>query len=207
MSLPLPDTVKRFLSEHLLEYAGKGYRITLYPGEKITAGGMTYTGEATAEKLEIAIGGSWLDWLGILAHETCHLDQHIEDPASFDRADSALGRISAWLDGKREDAGDEDFLEILRLESDCEVRTIEKITRHGLPLDAADYARRANAYLMSYGVSRRNRVWIPQPYRNDRLCLEMPAGRILQAEEILSGNFRDMDPEFMAIAGNAARGD
>jgi hypothetical protein len=196
----LPPAVRRFLSDHLLGYATKGYRITLHPGEKITAPGMTYTGEATAEKLEIAIGGELESWLGILVHETCHLDQHQEDPTTFNRADTALVRISSWLDRSTDDLNPPDFRTILELESDCERRTVEKIARFALPLDPEDYTRRANAYLLSYGVALRHRTWIPQPYRDDTLCKKMTSLKILGVDEALAPSLVSPDADFLRLA-------
>jgi hypothetical protein len=172
----------------------------LHPGEKITAPGMTYTGEATAEKLEIAIGGPWEDWLGVLAHETCHLDQHLEDPTTFNRADSALARISSWLDLVADEVDPSDFRTILDLESDCERRTIEKLSRHSLPLNREDYTRRANAYLTSYGVALRSRTWIPQPYRDDALCAKMDSSRVITVDEAIAPCPNAPDSEFLRLA-------
>lgn len=200
MSTILPPPARRFLSEHLLGYVTKGYTVTLHPREKVTAPGMTYTGEATAEKLEIAIGGPWEGWLGILVHETCHLDQHLEDPTTFNRADAALARVSAWLDLATTEVDRSDFRTILELESDCERRTLAKIAEHALPLDREDYARRANAYLLSYGVALRSRTWIPQPYRDDALCGRMDSSRIVTAEEALAPCPLAPDAEFLRLA-------
>lgn len=199
MMSSMPDSARRFLSGHLLAYASLGYRITLHPGEKITAPGMTYTGEATAEKLEIAIGGPWQDWLGTLVHETCHLDQHRADPSSFALADASLARISAWLDRSTDVVSLDDFLTILRLESDCESRSLKKIAEFGLPLDPEDYTRRANAYLLSYGVSLRHRVWVPQPYRDNDLCKRMTSSRILLADEALTSPGPVPDSDFLRL--------
>lgn len=200
MNTSLPPAARRFLSDHLLGYAQRGYRVTLHPGKSISAPGMTYTGEATAEKLEIAIGGPWGGWLGILAHETCHLDQHLEDPTSFNRADAALARVSSWLDHTTDEVDPSDFQTILELESDCEVRSLKKIEQYDLPLDPLDYTRRANAYLLSYGVALRSRKWIPQPYRDDSLCERMDSSKIANPAEALAPNPLVPDSEFLRLA-------
>lgn len=200
----LPAPARIFIAHHLLGYVSKGYRIVLHPGRKITAPGMTYTGEATAEKLEIAVGGPWQDWLGILVHETCHLDQHLEDPTVFNRADSALARVSAWLDRSTEDMDPHDFRTIAELESDCELRALEKIEQHGLPISREDYARRSNAYLLSYGVALRSRTWIPQPYNDASLCGKMDSSRIIPAAEALAQSPLVSDADFLRLASPAA---
>ncbi len=204
MTSPLPDFARNFLSSHLVDYARLGYRIVLHPGEKITAAGMTYTGEATPEKLEIAIGGPWENWLGILVHETCHLDQHIEEPTSFDAAESALSRITGWLDGKLNTPARLDFETVLFNESDCEMRSLRKMEEFSLPIDRSDYTRRANAYLLSYAVALRHRVWIPQPYRHDSLCSRMPSSQIMTPEAVLDGPPVVPDSDFLALLPEAS---
>jgi len=199
-----PETVRRFISDQLLNYAARGYRVTLHPGKKITVGGMTYTGEATAEKLEIAVGGDWQDWFGIFVHETCHLDQHIEEPSTFARADGAMNRIADWLDKKTDTVAREDFHEILHLESDCENRVLRKAVESELPIDLGDYTRRANAYLQSYAVALRHRRWIPQPYSDFSICAQMPQCHILTVDEVLSERVPVVpDSEFLRLANPA----
>lgn len=200
-STPLPPQIEDFIGVQLSRYARAGYRVKIHPLDKISKASMTYTGEATAESLEIAIGGPWQEWLGILVHETCHLDQHIECGDSFDIAETALSRISAWLDGKAPSVTLEDFRLVLENESDCESRSVKKIRENNLPIDLQDYTRRANAYLASYPVAFRHRVWIPQPYRNDNLCSLMPDSGVLTASEVL-GSSADLpaDDEFLRLA-------
>lgn len=184
----LPPAIEKFIANQLLRYSLAGYRLEIHPQDKIKKGEMTYTGEATATSLEIAIGGKWREWLGILVHETCHLDQHMEDKNSFDNAEVSLSKISSWLEGSTAEASLEDFNVVLENESDCEARSIEKIKLHNLPLDIPDYTRRANAYLASYKMAHLYRVWVPQPYRDDKLCSLLPSDRVLTASEIMDGS-------------------
>jgi hypothetical protein len=195
----IPKSCTDFLSEQLFGYAARGYKIILHPSAKITTGAMTYTGEATAERLEIAVGGDWKDWIGILVHETCHLDQHIEDPSTFVRADDSLKRISDWLERKTDACEVHDFREILQLERDCEERALRKMHDFNLPVDTKDYAQRANAYLASYGPALRHRAWIPQPYRSDSICSRMPSDKILGVDEVLRGEGVVPDADFLRL--------
>ena len=183
---PLPEEIEKFLGSQLSSYAATGYQIIIYPTDKIKKGNMVYTGEATPTSLEIALGGSWKEWLEILVHETCHLDQHIESEDSFSLAENALARISSWLDGTSPSVAPEAFEAVLENESDCELRSVEKILRYRLPIDIGEYIKRANAYLASYSATYQHRVWIPQPYRNKHLCSLMPSDKILTPAEVLS---------------------
>jgi hypothetical protein len=184
---PAPKEVEMFLGTQFSKYALAGYKVIIHPESKIKKGNMTYTGEATANSLEIALGGDWSSWLGILVHETCHLDQHLESSESFDIAEESLARISSWLDGASSYVAVEDFVVVLENEADCETRAVRKIRSHRLPIDIPDYIRRANAYLASYAVAYSHRVWIPQPYRNDALCALLPSDKILSAKSVIEG--------------------
>lgn len=200
----LPEEIERFLGSQLPLYAVSGYQIIIHPSDQIKKGNMVYTGEATPTSLEIAMGGSWQEWLEILVHETCHLDQHIESENSFALAESALARISAWLDGTSPNVDPEDFETVLENESDCEKRSVDKILRYGLPINIEDYIKKANAYLASYSVTSRHKVWIPQPYRNKHLCSLMPSDKILTSAEILSDSGK-IPPvtEFLKLVSSA----
>ena len=203
----IPDSVAKFMSEQVVKYARAGYRIVVHPEEKIVSGSMVYTGEATPEKLEIAIGGDWRGWIGILVHETCHLDQHIEFKESFCLAENSLASVTSWLEGKGSaQPPAEHFFRVVENESDCECRAVEKIKACNLPVDIADYVRRANVYLGSYAVSQRHRVWIPQPYRSEDLCRSTLSTRVLTAEEIFSSPEKmPPDSEFLKLVASPPR--
>lgn len=197
---PIPKEIEAFTVSQLTKYALSGYRVIVHPSDKIKKGEMTYTGEATAENLEISIGGPWQDWIGVLVHETCHIDQHMADSDSFDLAENALERISSWLNGTTSSVSIGDFRTVLENEADCETRSVQKINENNLPIDVKDYIRRANAYLASYAVTFHHRVWIPQPYRNDYLCSLMPESEILSPSFILESLDKPVaDEEFLRL--------
>lgn len=206
MEPAIPDPARVFLTEQIFRYSRLGYKVIIHPGAKITKGNMSYTGEATEDCLEIAIGGLWQEWLPILVHETCHLDQHIGDKASFDRAEKSLRAISSWLDRKTVCVSEEDFRTVVGNESDCEIRAVAKIREFTLPVDIPDYIRRANAYLGSYPVAMRHQVWIPQPYRDERLCLSCPSEAVWSVEEVFaSPSAAPPDSEFLRLVPSLAR--
>ncbi len=196
----LPTSVKNFVSSSIFRYALAGYRVTIHPGEMIKVGGLTYTGEATPEKLEIAIGGGLDKWLGIFVHETCHLDQHIEKREVFEIAEDALSNVTRWIEGKLPSPTPvEDFWKVVENEADCERRSVEKIRLAALPLNEQEYISKANVYLGSYAVSMRHRVWIAQPYNRPELCALAESSRILSPAEVVNGNCKlPTDEDYMS---------
>jgi hypothetical protein len=182
----LPSEVRAFVNDSIAKYSGLGYIVTLHPGDKIVKGSMVYTGEATAEKLEIAVGGDWREWLGILVHETCHLDQHRGNPDVFDASEKSLDSLVGWIEGKNVPPPVSDFFRVVELEGDCEQRAVDKIKHFNLPLNTHEYTQKANVYLGSYAVSLRHRVWVPQPYRHAHLCACAEPSRVLSRSEVFA---------------------
>ena len=117
--------------------------------------------------LAVATGKLAAEWLAVLAHEACHMDQWWENaPAWQDNflpdGREAVDRLDAWC-SFAEELSPEDLLDTVRrakrVEFDCERRTLVEIARHGLPINAAIYAQRANAYVHFYDHVARTRAW------------------------------------------------
>lgn len=126
---------------------------------------------------ELAIGKNRTDWLQLLVHESCHIDQWIEDVKVW-RDEDRLGNdiFDKWLLGK-------DFNKtkvkravnnIIRLEFDCEMRAIQKINEYDLPINIASYIQRSNAYLYYHHRALKNRTWKPAVYESFQIVNAMP---------------------------------
>ena len=118
-------------------------------------------------ELAVAMGKPLAEWLSILVHESCHMDQFIEkSPAwaeAFCEGRETLDWVNDWTDGK--DDLPLPIAELLRrsgaVELDCEKRTLARMVEFDLPIDRARYARGANAYVFFYEYLLQTRKWYP----------------------------------------------
>ena len=91
------------------------------------------------------------DWIEILVHESCHMDQFLEDDPlythplvkDFDIWDSSLLKHCP-------EKAEEAFKVWTEMEIDCDIRSVKKIKKYNLPIDVDEYIRRANCYHQSY---------------------------------------------------------
>ena len=82
-----------------------------------------------------------------------------------------------WLGGKiviREHL-EEAVQDIIRLELDCELRTLKKIEKYKLPVHPIQYKKKANVYLYSYLYMLETRKWIHQIYSHNELWKAAPS--------------------------------
>jgi hypothetical protein len=126
----------------------------------------------------LAVAKGREDWLWILVHESCHLDQWIEN-------------CKVWADDDRWPSGDlidshivgdkvdrrrlrRAILRTIKLELDCERRSLVKIAEYNLPINTATYIQRANAYVLSYHRVYTVGKWVPGIYDKTVLTSRLP---------------------------------
>lgn len=116
------------------------------------------------------------DWVDVLVHESCHLDQFIGKSKLWDSNDDPLHVIEAWIKGKRINftKRDKAFKNALLLELDCEKRSIKKFNKYKLNIDVEEYAQKANSYLFAYMVALHEKRWYTSPYENPKIWKKMP---------------------------------
>ena len=116
------------------------------------------------------------DWLDILVHESCHLDQFLEGPPVWIPDKDCLFIVEDWIHGKnlhkkRLETG---FRNTIRLELDCEKRTVAKMQKYGIRFNKKQYIQKANSYLFSYTYAFVNKAWYPKPYEKPKIYNHMP---------------------------------
>jgi hypothetical protein len=117
-------------------------------------------------------------WLGVLAHEYCHLTQWAEKDDTWVRAEKSesYSKVSDWLSGKPV-RNIRHHLGLCRdLELNNEKRTVKIIKQFGLPINIEEYIQKANAYVQFYNHMYYTRKWCnPQnsPYRVPKLWKNM----------------------------------
>jgi len=135
----------------------------LYGEEKEKTGGYF---SSDPPELAVATKLSRANFYGLLAHESSHMDQWIQNTYLWDKCSYGYGLFFEWLSGKivKREHLEEAVQDIIRLELDCEIRAIAKIEKYKLPINKTDYIQKANTYLYSYLHMINTRKWISKPY-------------------------------------------
>ncbi len=116
--------------------------------------------------LACAIGGDIERWGPILAHESSHMDQWIENCSAWtnnyykDR--EAVDWLDEWCDGKvkfTEDEIDDIIDRAIGVELDCEKRTIQKEIKYNLPVNIQDEIQKAISYILFYRFIKESKKW------------------------------------------------
>ena len=141
-----------------------------------------YFADVPTPTLACALGKPEGEWLKILVHESCHMDQWREhDPLWSDQYTHEVAcdeGMDQWLGGKDFPEGDYTYFirTMQALEAGCERRALEKITAYALPIEPTHYAKDANAYLFFYSVLLKTRQWYETaPYEVAEIIEKMPA--------------------------------
>jgi len=119
-------------------------------------------------------------FIGILAHEYCHLTQWAENCPVWEKADKieAYEKVDMGLSGKSV-KNIKRYLGACRdLELDNERRTVEIIKEFGLSLDIKEYIQKANSYVHYYNYMYYNREWCSgenSPYRIKKVWKNLPS--------------------------------
>lgn len=116
------------------------------------------------------------DWLDILIHESCHLDQFVEKSKVWCPDEIGLYVVEDWIKNKKINLKKaiKAFHNTINLELDCEKRTVKKVKKYKIKLNIEQYIQKANSYLFGYGVSFKKKVWPNQPYEKPYIYKKMP---------------------------------
>lgn len=127
------------------------------------------------------------DWLDVLVHESCHMDQWKEKCKHWYDDSVGLHVIEDYIKGKKyiKSKLKQAFINTINMEIDCEKRTIKKIKKYNIPFNAEVYIKKANSYLFGYGITYKTKKWPKTPYENPLIYKKMPKV-FLKAEEYLN---------------------
>lgn len=109
-------------------------------------------------------------WVPVLVHESCHMDQWIEDKKRAIDNSYANGSLYDWMIGKKK-LGKNQLKKVIEniimYELDCEKQSIEKLKKWDVPISLDIYIQKANTVLYSYLYMMETRYSIlsslPQP--------------------------------------------
>ena len=165
------EDLKRQCKQHKIKLIfGRGRTVLI-------EGSIRSTGYFDSGERELAIGKNRPDWLQLLVHESCHIDQWVENTKVW-RDEDKLGNdvLDKWLLGKDFDRRKvkRALNNIIRLELDCERRAIQKISEYDLPINTCTYIQKANAYLFYHHRVFQKRLWQPGVYESTIITNAMP---------------------------------
>lgn len=153
------------------------------PGIEYSVGeGMMVNGyfDENIRTLACAAGKSFEQWLTILIHESCHMDQFLENILEWTQ-NPGLEQTDRWLNGEDVDPKvlDAEILGSMAVEIDCEKRATKKIKQWGFDnfIDVDEYIQKSNAYILFYLWMRENRRWYQigkEPYNMRQIVSMMP---------------------------------
>lgn len=202
----IPTDARTFLefTKKECEFAGVKYSfpetetLPYHENEEMRVSG--YFEDKPELMLACAVGKPEEEWFEILIHESCHMDQWVEQTEIWDDQyinNKDCGKsMDEWLAGK--EFSEEEYTYFIRImqaiEIDCEKRSIEKIERFNFPIDATNYIKKANSYLFFYSIMLHTHKWCDiAPYNVPEIIALMP-DYFLEDEE-----YNEVSDELLAL--------
>lgn len=127
--------------------------------------------------LVAAVGKPAKDWIDLLVHESCHLDQWIQDKERCKQWSEACIAWAQYLAGEKllnKRQLKKILDQIIEMERDCEERSIAKIKQWKLPVNLDRYQRGANAYLFMHRLMPQYKKFPIGMYNDDKLLQAAP---------------------------------
>jgi hypothetical protein len=162
-----------------------GVKLELLNAKSVDVSGTICSGyfNERDRKLVVTIDKPQQTWLGVLAHEFCHLKQWASNSIHWSNCyDTCLGKdidciniIDLWLSHNVElnDEQIEKYINhTISVEKECEINTVELIKQFDLPIDIRQYIKEANAYLLFYQAVRHYRKWCVRPSNENIKVME-----------------------------------
>lgn len=153
------------------------------------------------KELCVAMKGKEAEWLSTLVHESCHMDQYLENQFLWKKCEPAYDIFSDWLLNKAEPPDDilrESIQDIIRLELDCEKRSIKKIKEYDLNLDIPTYIQSANINLYAYLFFYETKSWCNDIFERRSVSKLAPKGFRRKYDKIPVRFHRALQKEYTA---------
>lgn len=171
-----PKNVDKLIGDVAIKCLQNGYSFKLKAEKYVLAGkGIKCSGYFDEKDLIVAAQKD--GWVDVLAHESCHLDQLIENCKHWRNGEDGIIIFDKWLTKKVKISNsrlEKSIKNIILLELDCEKRTVKKLKKYSIKFNESDYIQRANSYLLSYWASYRDRKWYAFPYEKKNIYKNMP---------------------------------
>jgi len=171
----MKSNVKKLIGDIVEQCLKNNCSIQLFPKKYVNSGGIKCSGYYDETDLVVAAGKK--EWLDVLVHESCHLDQYFDKVPFWRNGEDAINLIDSWLLKKKKASQErlkKAFKNVILLELDCEIRTVKKMQKYKIKFNKEEYIQKANSYLFSYWATLRDRKWFKFPYENKKIYKNMP---------------------------------
>lgn len=125
-----------------------------------------YFNDVPKPKIVVAVDKPIEQWLPVLVHEFCHLEQFLEGDLTWTNLEiyetDSCTEFQDWLDGNDElhpELITYHMKRVIDMEFNCEKRAVKKIKKFKLPINIEDYIQRANVYMWFYSAVKEMRKW------------------------------------------------
>lgn len=153
-----------------------GIKIVLSDKDKVVAKGekMGCNGYFDSDNriLAVATGKPIEDWSKVYIHESCHLDQFVENIFQWEKWNVGYTMFFQWINGEVELNRETLLLcwkDVVDCELDCEKRAVNKINKYKIDIPVEHYIKMCNTYLYSYTKILEVRKWKKGVYLNKKL--------------------------------------
>lgn len=182
MKFDIPQDFKPFLNSVKRQCKTYGIELVLAPATNVVV--MDNFKEQCSgyfdgdDKILVVACGKPVDkWMEILVHEFSHMEQWKSDER-WSKWDNAAVKLWSWMDNsaimnKKQLSNVLD--DMIELELDCEMRSVELIKKWHLPLNIPQYIQKANIYLYSYALMAHLRQFATDVYKDENLLKLVPA--------------------------------
>lgn len=151
-----------------------GIKIYLPKSKSIRYENLYISGYFDENTLACAMGKP--DSISILIHESCHLDQFLEDKELWNKS-AKMPSVDDWLNGKDYSNIEKAIDNLKLIELDCEKRSVQKFIKYNIPFNKKEYIQKANSYVQFYNYLKFSRKWCHRhntPYSNKNVYSLMP---------------------------------
>lgn len=186
IKLILADVVSKAIENNIEIILSNKDRV-VYSGDSSNTecAGYFCENEKTGERiLAVATDVPLKHWITVLLHESSHMDQYLENcqewqDCKMEDGSDSTDALFKWIDGANIDNIYDIGMRSLRVELDCEKRTVKKIMDYNLydHIDVIEYIKKANAYIYFYLYVLETRKFYTkgnEPYTNSMIWSVAP---------------------------------
>lgn len=161
-----PQDVQDFFAAKDKELSLNGFALVLSHGRSVNNGGGRCSGffDSALKEIRVALGNEHP--LQIFLHEVNHASHFLEEDSVWHTESLKADRFWAWIKGAYERHPERLVLSVMKIEHDCERRTLLEIKKNWSHLiDPKAYAAMSNAYVASHVHILETRSWLKKsPY-------------------------------------------
>lgn len=150
-----------------------------------------YSGWFDSYSKELYLAGGFRDSFSILVHEYCHFLQWQKKPKFWAKYSPGHWRFFSWLDSQKPVSCKvlKNKKDAMTIEYDCDRMALKLIKTLKLEIDEEDYAKKSNAYILSYHLIGTYRRWPNLRVYEDRRISNYFPSKQIPYRQIMNENY------------------